>query len=291
MNNLLLFAIPSLIWGSTWYVITFQLGVVHPMLSVAYRFLLAGVILFVFSLFTKKTLRFKWKDHGLFFLLGICLFGFNYFMVYTAEQSLESGLVSVIFSLVIFANIFLNKLFLKGEIKKNVMQGALLGVLGTGIVFYEELNSFSLSDTKFFALLLCLGSILFASTGNIVSAFNQKKGLPVVQANAFGMLYGGLALLFVSQAIGIPVTFDPSMSYVLSLLYLSAFGSVIAFTTYLMLLGRIGPDKSAYTILVIPLIAMIISTIFEGYQWKISAVLGILFILSGNIIVLKKKKI
>lgn len=264
---------------------------VHPMLSVSYRFLMAGFILFAYCFFTKKKMKFTMKEHGLFFILGMCLFGFNYLLVYTAEQSLESGLVSVVFSLIIFANIFLNRLFLKGKIKKQVMLGALLGFAGTVIVFYEQLMGVTFSDARFVALLLCLGSILLASTGNIISSFNQKKGLPVLQGNAYGMFYGGLVLFVVSWFAHIPLSFDFSVSYVLSLLYLSAFGSIIAFTAYLNLLGRIGPDKSAYTILVIPLIAMVISTIFEGYQWKMSAILGILLILSGNFIVLKKKKI
>lgn len=291
MNKLVLFAIPSLIWGSTWYVITFQLGVVHPILSVSYRFLLAGLFLMLYCLATKRNLNYSLKQHGLFLLLGVFLFGLNYLMVYTAEQTLESGLVSVVFSLIIFSNIFLNRLFLKGEIKKKVLGGATLGFTGTIVIFHNELLKFNVSDAKFFALMLCLGSILMASSGNIVSAYNQKQGLPVVQTNAFGMLYGGAVLLVLSQIFGIPLSFDASFSYVSSLLYLSVFGSVIAFTTYLNLLGKIGPDKAAYTILVIPLIAMLFSTLFEGYEWKLSAVFGFVLVILGNAIVLTKKKI
>lgn len=291
MNKLVLFAIPSLIWGSTWYVITFQLGVVHPILSVSYRFLLAGLFLMLYCLATKRNLNYSLKQHGLFLLLGVCLFGLNYLMVYTAEQTLESGLVSVVFSLIIFFNIFLNRLFLKGEIKKKVLGGAILGFTGTIVIFHGELLKFNVSDAKSFALMLCLGSILMASSGNIVSAYNQKQGLPVVQTNAFGMLYGGAVLLLLSQIFGIPLSFDASFGYVSSLLYLSVFGSVIAFTTYLNLLGKIGPDKAAYTILVIPLIAMLFSTLFEGYEWKFSAVFGFVLVIMGNAIVLTKKKI
>ncbi len=170
------------------------------------------------------------------------------------------------------------------------MQGALLGVAGTVVTFYKQLVSFDMNDTKLLALLLCLGSIFLASSGNIISAFNQKKGLPVVQANAFGMMYGGLLLLIISQVAGIPLTFDLSLPYIGSLVYLSAFGSVIAFTTYLNLLGKIGPDKSAYTLLVIPVIAMIMSTLFEGYRWELAGFIGIAMILAGNIFVLYKKK-
>ena len=146
-----------------------------------------------------------------------------------------------------------------------------------------------MSDDNFIALILALISAILASLGNIISAYNQKKGLPVMQTNAFGMTYGAILMLIIALITGTNFSFSFTLPYIFSLLYLAIFGSIIAFAAYLSLLGNIGPDRSAYTILVVPLIAMIISTIFEGYIWQKSAIIGIIFLLSGNFLAMNKK--
>ncbi len=285
----ILFAIPSLIWGSTWYAIKFQLGVVDPLVSVAFRFILAGVILISFSLATGRSLKFSKKEHFLIFLLGLSLFGINYWFVYEAETMLTSGVVAVIFSLIIFFNIFFNAVLLKGKIKADVVFAAVLGVSGTFFLFRNEMSSFSLNSKDTVVFLLCLGGLVSASLGNILSAYKQRKKIPVIQANAFGMLYGGLTMFFISLVLGKPIDFDNSTSYIISLIYLAIFGSIVAFSTYLKLLGEIGPDRSVYIALITPAIAMLISTIFEGYQWDLFAFLGIVLLFSGNILALRFK--
>lgn len=285
----ILFIIPSLIWGSTWYVIKFQLGMVDPLLSVAYRFILAGLILIAFCLATGKSMKFSPREHFLMLLLGLCLFGLNYWFVYQAETILTSGVVAVIFSLIIFFNIFFNAILLKGKIKPDVIIAAILGVGGTALLFKNEISSFSLNTKDSIVFLFCLGGLIFASLGNILSAYKQKQKLPVIQTNAFGMLYGGLAMFAMVLVLGKPLVFENSTSYIISLLYLSVFGSIIAFSTYLKLLGEIGPDRSIYIALITPAIALLISTIFEGYQWDLFAVLGILLLFSGNVLALRFK--
>lgn len=285
----ILFAIPSLIWGSTWYAITFQLGTVDPLLSVAYRFLAAGILLILFCLATRRRMKFTFREHFMMLLLGLCLFGFNYWFVYEAETRITSGMVAVIFSLIIFFNIFFNAVLLKGKIKPNVIFAAVLGVGGTAILFKNELTSFQSGTSNWIIFLLCLGGLTFASLGNIISAYKQKKNIPVLQTNAYGMLYGGLAMFVLVLLLGKPIRFEASMNYSLSLLYLSIFGSIVAFSTYLKLLGEIGPDRSVYIALVTPAIALLISTFFEGYQWDVFAMLGILLLFSGNILALRFK--
>ncbi|MFC2136611.1 DMT family transporter [Bacteroidota bacterium] len=289
LKNTILFIIPTLIWGSTWYAIKFQLGDVNPILSVAYRFGIAGVLLIIGCKLFKINLRFNLNQHLLILLQGAFLFSLNYMLVYFSERYLTSGLVSVLFSLIIFLNIFFNWLILKAPIKKDVFIGGIFGVTGTVLIFKNEFSSLDFSDDNFIALILGLISAILASLGNIISAYNQKKGLPVIQTNAYGMFYGSILMFIVAIISGIDFTFSTSFSYVFSLLYLAIFGSIIAFTAYLNLLGNIGPDRSAYTILVIPIIAMIISTIFEGYIWQNSAIIGILFLLAGNFMVMNKK--
>jgi drug/metabolite transporter (DMT)-like permease len=288
-RQLILFTIPSLIWGSTWYVIKFQLGTVDPLLSVAYRFILAGLILIAYCMISGRSMNFKLKEHLLMLLLGLSLFGINYWFVYKAETTLTSGIVAVIFSLIIFFNIFFNALLLKGKIKKDVVIAAILGVFGTGLLFKNELKTFNLGSEDIIVLLFCLGGLVSASLGNILSAYKQKQKIPVLQSNAFGMLYGGLAMFLAVLILGKPLNFDYSINYSLSLVYLAIFGSIIAFSVYLKLLGEIGPDRSVYIALITPAIAMVISTIFEGYHWDLFAFLGIAFLVAGNFLVLRFK--
>jgi drug/metabolite transporter (DMT)-like permease len=223
-------------------------------------------------------------------LLGILLFGVNYWLVYLAEIHLPSGLVAVVFSSIIFLNIINGAIFLGSKIRLYVVYGALIGILGIILVFKEELFYFSLSSENSFSFLLAIIAALLASLGNITSAFVQKKKLPVIQTNAFAMFYGPLFMLLICLLMGKQFTFDFSLSYVGSLLYLTIFGSIIAFSSYLTLLGNIGADKSAYVTLVIPVIALILSTIFEDYVWNMYALSGVLFILAGNFIILRKRR-
>lgn len=150
--------------------------------------------------------------------------------------------------------------------------------------------SFNFSSGESLAIILAIISDIIASLGNITSAYNQKIKLPVIQTNTFAMMYGSLLMICLALILGKSFTFEFSVSYVGSLMYLSVFGSLIAFGSYLTLLGKIGPDKAGYVMLVIPVIAILFSTAFEDYQWSITAVFGVIFITLGNYLVLKKKK-
>jgi drug/metabolite transporter (DMT)-like permease len=289
MKNLSLYTTTVLIWGSTWLAITYQLGDVDPILSVAYRFTLASLILVVFALLRKINLRFTLRQHAFFLLQGVLLFSLNYLLVYLAEQRLTSGLVAVIFSMLVFMNIFIGALFLSMPVRLNVVVGALVGLVGISLVFLPELTAFSLQDRGFIGLLLSLAGTLSASLGNIVAARNQKEGLPVVQTNAFGMGYGALLMFIVALIARTPFSFERTPAYVLSLVYLAVFGSVIAFGAYLTLLGRIGADRAGYASLLFPLVALGLSTLFEGYQWSIPAIVGLFLVVAGNFIVLSRR--
>jgi len=288
-RQIILFSIPALIWGSTWYAIKFQLGSVDPLVSVSYRFILAGLILFGICVLTGKKMKFSVHEHFLMFLLGLSLFGLNYWFVYMAETALTSGVVAVIFSLIIFFNMFFNSILLKGEIKKDVIVGAILGVIGTALLFSNELNTFKFNAEDIVILLFCLGGLISASLGNIISAYKQKQNIPVFQSNAFAMLYGGISMFLVVLILRIPVSFDFSVSYTISLFYLAIFGSIITFSVYLKLLGEIGPDRSVYIALITPAVAMVISTIFEDYSWNGFSFAGIAFLCAGNYFVLRFK--
>jgi drug/metabolite transporter (DMT)-like permease len=290
LKNIFLYLTPALIWGSTWFAITFQVGEVDPIVSVSYRFLLAGLILLAYSKIKKLNLKFSKNEHGFILLQGLFLFGFNYWMVYLAEQVLTSGLVALIFSTMLFMNIFNSRIFLKNVIPWKVYGGAILGLTGIVLIFYKDLQNFSFSDAASIALLQAIGASYVASVGNIISARNQSAGLPVLQTNAIGMTYGAIAMALVALFSGYTFSYGSEFTYTLSLFYLAVFGSVFAFGAYLSLIGRIGASRAGYVQLVVPIIALILSTLFEDYSWSLLGIVGVGFILSGNFIVLERGK-
>ena len=289
-DNLLLFTIPALIWGSTWYVITFQLGSVDPLMSVTYRFALAGFIFLLYCKLRAKSLSFPLKTHFRIALQGVLLHGFNYWLVYQSEEYLTSGLVAVGFSLIIFFNMVFGSLFLKQPIVPKVFLGALFGVLGTMVIFRRELLAFNVADGSVMGIVLLVGSVMIASLGNVTSGYNSKLKIPVMQSTAFAMLYGSIVMFIVALGLNKPMTIDLSTDYILSLFYLVIFGSIIAFNMYLTLISKIGAGKAAYTIVVVPVVAVIISTIFEGFIVTEYTIIGMVMLIVGNVFALYKKK-
>lgn len=290
MENTFLYVITVLIWGSTWLAIKFQLGVVPPELSVAYRFFLASMLLFAYSKFRGLNLRFSRREHLFIALQGLFLFSMNYVLVYFSEIYITSGLVSVLFSAVIIFNVLFGAFLLRNPVQPRVVLGALVGVLGLTFIFWPEVAGFDLQGVRLVGILLGLSSAVLASLGNIISARNQRNKLPVIQTNAYGMLYGSLATFIFSLARGTQFAFDPSLGYVSSLIYLALFGSVIAFGSYLTLLGRIGADRAAYVTVLFPVIALLLSAVFEGLEFQVLQFAGVGLVLLGNVIVVARRK-
>ena len=287
-QNVLLYVVTILIWGSSWLAIKFQLGSVDPMVSVAYRFLLASGISWLFCRLSGRSMRFGLRDHGFMFLQGASLFALNYWLFYLSELTLTSGLAAVIFSTIVVMNMLNGAIFLKNRLEFRVMAGACLGLLGIMLVFWPEVTDFESGSNNLIAAALAVLATFLASLGNIASARNQRKGIPVVQANTFGMTYGALLMLGLSLGTGREFTFELNITYVSSLVFLSVFASIIAFWSYLTLLGRVGVERAAYATLLFPLVALAISTVAEGYQWTVFGVTGILLILSGNLLIHKR---
>lgn len=290
MKNFIFYAATVLIWGSTWIGIKLQLGSVAPVVSVMYRFGLASSILLVWCKVSGLNLRFGMKEHGFMALLGMLLFGFNYLLFYVAELHLASGLAAVIFSLILPMNMINGAIFLKKPVDGCVVVGGILGLTGIILVFRPEISSFSLDNDSLLGVVLSLAATLLASLGNITSAYNQKRGLPIVQTNGYGMGYGAIIMLVSALTFGQPFGFEFSVVYVGSLFYLALFGSVVAFGCYLTLVGNIGADRAAYATLLFPIVALAISTVWEDYQWTRSAVTGVGLIMLGNIWMLQKQK-
>ncbi len=290
MANFLYYSMTVLIWGSTWLAIKYQLGVVDPAVSIAYRFALAALMLFAWCMLTRRSLRFTRREHQFMVLQGVCLFGFNYLLFYLAELHLTSGLAAVVFSTIVIMNLLNGRLFLGTAVEWKVLLGGGLGLVGLVLLFWPEVARFEAVGEALLALVYCFAATYLASLGNILSARNQRQGLPIIQVNAFGMGYGALLMLLVALCLKMPLDVETTTSYLASLLYLALFGSVIAFGCYLSLVGRIGPGRAAYATLLFPIVALLLSTFWENYVWTPSAFVGILFILCGNYLALAKKK-
>jgi drug/metabolite transporter (DMT)-like permease len=288
-NIFFLYGSTVIIWGTTWLAIKFQLGSVDPMVSVLYRFMAAALTLFLYCKLRGLKMRFRLKDHVFMALQGLVLFSVNYWLIYLAEVHVTSGLVAVIFSGIVFMNMINGAVLLGSPIRSNVLLGGTIGVLGIVLVFWPQLISFSLSDKGALGLVLSVVSTFMASLGNIISARHQQNNLPVIQTNAYGMAYGAVIIGAISLISGKTFSFEMSLAYIGSLFYLSLFGTVIAFGCYLKLIGKIGADRAAYATMLFPIVALGISTVYEGYQWAPNNIVGMAIVLIGNWMVLSKR--
>ncbi len=287
IQNLLLYITTILIWGSSWLAIKFQLGYVDPMVSVAYRFLLASAVSWIYCRYSGRLMRFGLRDHLLMFLQGTSLFSLNYLLFYISELTLTSGLAAVIFSTLVVMNMLNGIILLKNRFELRMGVGALLGLAGIVLVFWPEITDFEMGDENLTAAAIAVLATFLASLGNIASARNQHNGIPVIEANTYGMTYGALLMLALSFASGKQFTIEMTATYIGSLLFLSVFASVLAFLSYLTLVGRVGVERAAYATLLFPLVALGVSTVFEGYHWSAYAGTGVVLILTGNLLILR----
>lgn len=288
MNNTVLYLASVLIWGSTWLAIEYQLGVVAPEVSVVYRYVLAAITLILWSKYRGLTLKFDVKSHGWFMLLGLLLFGLNYILAYRAQEHITSALAAIVFSMMLWMNIVLARVFFGTRAKPRVLLGALLGIVGVVVIFAPQVEILSFGDSVFYGSVLALMGALTASCGNIASQAAQKRSLPVIQSNAWGMVYGAALSAIVALARGHEFNFDGTFTYIASLVYLAIFGSVIAFGAYLTLIGRIGAHRAGYAAVMWPVVALALSMAFEGLHLDTAIVVGTSFVLLGNLLVLKK---
>ncbi len=288
MTVALLYIGTVLIWGSTWLAVKMQLGLVAPEVSIAYRFAIAAALLLVYSIARRRRLRFSLRDHAGMALLGLLLFSGNYIVFYMASGIMTTGLVAVVFSGMVVTNIIFGAIFFGTPVRPRVAVGAGSGISGLAMIFWPEVSTFDLASDGTVGLLLCIAGTVLASLGNMVSVSNQRRGLPVLQANAYGMSYGAAFMTLTALFNGRTFDFDPSLLYTGSLLYLAIFGSVFGFGFYLTLLGRIGADRAAYATVLFPIIALGLSTVFENFQWSSGAVAGMVLVLGGNVLVLSR---
>ena len=282
--NIFLYLLTVLIWGTTWIAITFQLGVVPAPVSIAYRFWLAAAVLMAFLLIARKPWWPPRQAWPYLFAQGIALFCLNFLCFYYASRWVTSGLEAVVFSTAPLWNAVNGRIFLGRPIRRQVMMGALLGLGGIVLLFAPQMAGHWNDSKVLFGLALTLAGTLCFSCGNLLSSRMQSLGLTPWLTNTWAMLIGASILGGGALALGMPFALEPNPRYVASLLYLAIPGSVIGFTAYLLLVGRIGPDRAAYSTVLFPVVALTVSTVYEGYHWSPAALAGLGLVLAGNVL-------
>ena len=288
MKNFVLYSAAVVVMGSSWLGVKLQFGVVAPEVSIAYRFVIAATILGLYCSAAGLGMRFSRREHAFMAVQGALLFSLNQVIIYLGIQQLTSGLAAVAFSSIVVMNILNGALFFRTSVPGRVMVGAALGMVGIACVFWPELRAFDLSRDGTFGLALVLAGTYVASLGTMAAVRNQAHGLPVVQCMTYSMAYGAVFTVSIALVRGQPFIFDPSFKYILSLIYVAVVTTAFGFWCYLTLLGRIGAARTGYSAVLFPIVALALSTAFEGYRWTILAVVGLAFILGGNILVLTR---
>ena len=284
------FALVTLIWGSTWLAIHSQFGPVSTEWSVAYRFAVGAISMFVVAMTMKVPLRVRLSDHALAAALGSVIFVINYNCVYASEQHITSGLVAVIFSLLVPLNAILARVFLKQELSRPFLVGSGVAMLGVVLLFLHEWRAVDRDPHEVtLGIGLALIAVTFASFGNVFQGSPRARQVPMATLLAWAMGWGALLDGVIAWARTGPPTLDLRLSYIAGLLYLGVIASAVAFTLYFNLIRRIGAARGGYVNVMIPVIAMGFSTLFESYRWSVEAAVGGLLVIAGLVLAMRAR--
>lgn len=282
--NVFLYVSTVLIWGSTWLAIAWQVGEVAEPVSIFYRFAVAAAVLLLGLSLAGKRTRLSLADHAVCLAQGLAVFGLNFYCFYTAAGTLPSGLISIVFSMATLFNAVNGYLLFRLPIPRVFYAATALGLPGMVLVFWEDLTAFQASGPTLLAIgLSVLGTYGF-SLGNMASVRHQRKGLNIAVTNGYAMFYGALAMGIIGLLQGASFALPMDGRYLGALVYLAIVGSIGGFGAYFMLIGRIGAGRAAYASVLFPLVALGLSTVFEGYRWQPTAMLGLALILAGNLL-------
>lgn len=278
-----------LIWGSTWIAIRYQLGMVPPEWSIVYRFTLAALITAIYLSLKRIRPAATGRQHVLLMLYGLFQFCLNFIFVYHAEKTVPSGMMAIIFGLMVITNPLLAYLFMRARLTTLTLVGGLISVAGVALMFLPQIRDFSLASAELRGLGLAFVGVLAASVGNIFSAQPGLKKLSVMTTNLWGMAYGAsFTALYASVWVGAPVL-DLRWEYLAGLAFLAVFGSVIAFTFYVTIIRTLGLNVAAYTSVLIPVVALVWSTLDGEFHWQLLTVAGVALALTGLLIALRKR--
>ncbi|MEM8695062.1 MAG: DMT family transporter [Pseudomonadota bacterium] len=288
---LLSFLLISMIWGSTWIVIKDQIISVPPVWSVSYRFLAASLAMFLVIAIRRRPLMLDRRGHFWAVLLGCSQFAFNFNFVYGAELYITSGLVAVMFALLMVPNAILGRIFLGQRITAGFVIGSGIAIAGIALLFVQEYRLAPIGgNAVFVGIGLTLAAIMSASTANILQASEGAKAHPILTLIAWAMLWGALLdALFALVTVGPPVI-EPRFGYFAGILYLGVIGSAVTFPIYFGLIREIGAAQAAYTGVLVPIVAMVFSTVFEGYVWSPLAMCGAALAIAGLLYAMRARR-
>ena len=286
MTTILIYVATVVIWGSTWIMMKFQLGVVAPAASLCYRYFLAGVVVLIAAALVGKRIRLKPVHHVWCALQGALMFSVNYWLTYLAAAHLTTGVVSVFFAGVSAVTMLIQFVVFARTPPVAAAVGASLGVAGTALVFWPEIAGLPIDGPEVFSGLLVTISVVLFSVGGLIGARNLGAGMPRYANIGWSMFYGGIWMALLTLARGETFGFEVSFTYICSLLWLIVLGSGVVFALYFVLIERIGPERAAYATVMFPLVALIISTFAEDYHWPLLALIGVPLALLGNGLVL-----
>lgn len=291
LSVLIPFAIVTLIWGSTWIVIRDQLLLVPPSWSVTYRFALGGLTLLIWAAARGEGIRLDRRGMAFAAALGLAQFAMNFNLVYRAEQHITSGIVAVVYALLLVPNALLARIFLGQRMGRQLVVGSLVALAGVALLFLHEARLATAGTHEaLIGIAIAFGGVMSASAANVMQATRVSKAYPMTVMLGWAMLAGAaMDGVFAWSTVGAPVI-EHRIGYIAGLLYLGVIGSAFTFTLYFGLIRVIGPAKAAYTGVIIPVIAMIFSTVFEGYRWSPLAAGGAALAMAGLVIALKARR-
>jgi drug/metabolite transporter (DMT)-like permease len=288
--DLVAIAVCTLAWGTTWFAITLQLGVVDPIISVVYRFTLAAALLFAWCLIRREPLALTRSQHVAAFGVGLFTFAIDYAFVYWAEERVTSAVVAVVFAALAFFNLIVFRIAFGQRAPLLAWIAAGLGVLGVALLSWEEIVVAHMGVTALTGVGLTLAAVFGASIGNIFARRGELAGASVAGSTAWAMLYGALLLALFALATGRAWSFEPSWTYALSLLHLALNGSVVAFLLYYGLARRRGYSTASYISALTPPLAMAVSAVLEAKQWGPFAFAGLVLVLAGQVLLLRTRR-
>lgn len=287
-----LYAVLVIIWGGSFYAIEFQLESAVPVeVSIFYRYAVASVATVLVCVATRRSLlRFSLRDHAHFVLLGFLFFSFNYALIYRGQIELTSGLAAISFTMALFFTTINARIFLRAPFSQRIVIGGVIGIGGLALIFKDSLLAADLDRGTLIGVALILGAAYVVSLATIVTARLSYRKIPGLQANAWGMIYGSVFNALFVIVLGQELTIDLSASYLLSFLYLTFLAGVLAFILYYVIVVRIGPSRSSYFTLMSPMVAIVISSIFEGLPITLALVGGVAAVVFGNYIAVRNRK-
>jgi drug/metabolite transporter (DMT)-like permease len=286
MHPYALFAVSTLIWGTTWYAITFQLAAVAPELGVALRFAFAGGLILAFCLWRGISLRYRPREHAQIALLGLTNYSVSYILIYHAEQHIVSGLVAVGYAGAPLINMLIARWMLGTPLSRRVAVGGGLGLAGIALIFWPELAALQSNPAVLVGAMQTAIAVLISCYGNVCVGKLYDEGVSGWGPLGLSMLWGGAISLAAAVLMGVPLAIELGAAFIGSFLYLALFGSVLAFGAYFALIGRIGAARASYVGVMSPVLALMMSAVFEGYDWRLATVLGVGLAVAGNVIAL-----